>query len=656
MSYTWKKEWILNYESPWGILEKFRYANALSINNVYEILGTDNTKNKHIRSKKDRSLITLEGLDRNKIISSINIDMHHLINSYYTNNFAVDISYKHMLDYIRNTIFFCPECIKIGYHSIWFQNILINECPFHNIPLEEKCPKCSQTIPYEIDKKNNRAPLSCICGHSYFDDNNVFFISWTNHNIKIISKPLLEWLNLNCKNIEKLKLIYFDKKLAKTNNDTIRLVTSILNNNFNNKENINYTSWFGSNTGIIKNNYENIKLNNINKSNKFMLKVNNFYSEMFKSYKIIFSSVSRYIRKRLNYQNKKYINKLLRNNSLYPNPQENPINLYAYSYIMWKKSAENLLLFNPYQENNTNIKNSHTIANTLLQDLFNDWRKRFKNDILSNIVSCRWVLFKILSHIFLNHYYDWLDVSYKLAEINAFDWNLSLEKEDIPPYALEYYESEKKHLKFHWLSRNKEHSMPKIILNNGLNNLNAKLAVNKKEKIKTHFIIHQELINEFWDNKASTRHYITLLKITRNNMFNKWFIPENNDLKTRTTMEMCRFSKYLSFSRNNNSLIIYNELLKSKKEKFYPISNQFIDNDVYKTLGENLKHYLKLLQTGYKANDNYIQMRVGKQRIKNILNYDTENAVYKLIAKFQCLRLAEFRNGKLFSLHFKPHK
>jgi hypothetical protein len=118
---------------------------------------------------------------------------------------------------------------------------------------------------------------------------------------------------------------------------------------------------------------------------------------------------------------------------------------------------------------------------------------------------------------------------------------------------------------------------------------------------------------------------------------------------------MCKFSKYLTFSKNNNSLIIYNELLNSKKEKFYLIPNEFIDNEVYKTLGEQLKHYLKLIQTGYKTNKNYIKMRVRKQKIKEFLNYDTENAVYKLIGKFLHLRLAEYRDGKLFSLHFKPH-
>lgn len=252
----------------------------------------------------------------------------------------------------------------MGYHSIWFQNILLNECPFHNISLEEKCPRCGQVIPYEIDKKNNRSPFRCFCGYSYFDNNkNIFFIQWTNHDIKIKSKSLLSWLNLNCKDLEKFRLIYFDKKLAKiNNNNTINLITSVLNSTSYSIAKVNNTISSIPNIVNIKNNYADRIPSNVHELNNikykillstqhkdFEQKVNYFYSEMFKSYKLIFSSVSRYVRKKLNYKNKKHIKKLLRDKAIYPNPKEYQINLYACSCIMWKKVLKNYYYLTPFK-------------------------------------------------------------------------------------------------------------------------------------------------------------------------------------------------------------------------------------------------------------------------------------------------------------------
>lgn len=35
MTYVWKSDWIWAYESIWGTIEKFKYANALCVIVIY---------------------------------------------------------------------------------------------------------------------------------------------------------------------------------------------------------------------------------------------------------------------------------------------------------------------------------------------------------------------------------------------------------------------------------------------------------------------------------------------------------------------------------------------------------------------------------------------------------------------------------------------
>jgi len=178
----------------------------------------------------------------------------------------------------------------------------------------------------------------------------------------------------------------------------------------------------------------------------------------------------------------------------------------------------------------------------------------------------------------------------------------------------------------------------------------------ENNKYKTKFKLQKAILDEFWTNKASTRHYIALLQLSRNDLFNKWIVPENEGLTIRNIKEMCKLSQNLIFSKNGDSVMIYNKLNELKEEKFCLISNEFWDKSEYKTLGDQLKHYLRLLFTGYKTREKYVQTRVGKERIQELLEYGTQNAVYKLIKKLVDLGMAVFKDGKLFSLYFMSYK
>ena len=41
----------------------------------------------------------------------------------------------------------CPECLRVGYHAVWFQLGALKACPLHGIALEECCPHCEAPNP-----------------------------------------------------------------------------------------------------------------------------------------------------------------------------------------------------------------------------------------------------------------------------------------------------------------------------------------------------------------------------------------------------------------------------------------------------------------------------------------------------------------------------
>lgn len=101
--------------------------------------------------------------------------------------------------------------------------------------------------------------------------------------------------------------------------------------------------------------------------------------------------------------------------------------------------------------------------NSLMLDLLSDWKSRFDEKIFDNVIACRWVLYKVIAHIFISHYYNWLNISKNLSEIKELDWNLYFEYEEIPAYIVRYFDSNEPYIEFHWSGNYKEiKSIPKV--------------------------------------------------------------------------------------------------------------------------------------------------------------------------------------------------
>lgn len=78
---TWRKEWIFPFESPWGILEKFRFANQIDGNDVILLLG--NAKVRKLKTlsfsgKVHRNIIRLSSFDEMKTQKNIRYQLNKI--------------------------------------------------------------------------------------------------------------------------------------------------------------------------------------------------------------------------------------------------------------------------------------------------------------------------------------------------------------------------------------------------------------------------------------------------------------------------------------------------------------------------------------------------------------------------------------------------
>lgn len=190
MTYVWKSDWIWAYESIWGIIEKFKYANSLCNSDISKLVRAKTPRSTfYIYSSMYASNNTIERtllaeLVRNDIFSTTANQLKELMGPLYN---TCDIR-KYMNEKWR----YCPECIKIGYHSMYHQLSFLDRCIFHDIELKTECPSCQKKSSYVMEYRGIDQAFRCTCGYDYLLGTNPLeiFKNWnkpipaTNHNEK----------------------------------------------------------------------------------------------------------------------------------------------------------------------------------------------------------------------------------------------------------------------------------------------------------------------------------------------------------------------------------------------------------------------------------------------------------------------------------------
>jgi hypothetical protein len=146
IGYIWNTKWIYPYESIWGVTEKFLYLNRL------DRLNGNHFPVKVRASSKEyfpdhQNYIYYDNLKYDPLELSLCFGIN--TKKHYT---PLKIFSKSSIeDYMDKKVRFCPECIRMGYHSYFHQLIFENTCFLHAEELiHTEIPYCMKYSPHAM--------------------------------------------------------------------------------------------------------------------------------------------------------------------------------------------------------------------------------------------------------------------------------------------------------------------------------------------------------------------------------------------------------------------------------------------------------------------------------------------------------------------------
>ncbi len=429
--YTWNSRWIWEYESPWSIFEKFKLANETNDIGIFKIFGTDQIKlrTKALYSFEERDLNTLRSFDEDILFRVLGVNLKETMHVNINNLIGAFSNSKKLSFYIEKNLHFCPECIKLGYHSIFHQFKLIDTCPFHGNTIENKCPKCHTSIPYILTDKWARSPYKCKCGYQFYTNNeiNYFIKEWSLKTKLVIKLPnLVKWLSIENSVKFNLKDFIINEKIAK----------------FHTKNLIPFSLSVIDKGSQLNSLYIHHKINN--QKNKQLIKTRKHYPfevqmqqiierfniEIFELNWITFRGVEELILKYIHINYKKH--------------DETELSQINVALKMWQKCVSGF----EYYLNNRNSLNVKAWHNNsffesidevqVIDDFYFELKNLFTRIDEHNIINFKWIFNRVISIILVNHFFNLVEHCEIYVNRGLEVPYLGVKYENIPFYLIKY--------------------------------------------------------------------------------------------------------------------------------------------------------------------------------------------------------------------------
>lgn len=205
MKLTWDPTWVNPFESPWSIIEKMKYANAITSLDIVRRFGTRSPGGK--LNNQRRGLLKFNGIDHPHLSKSTGSSLiKHT--EYYLNKMSGMFSRIDTNHLLRKEFTFCDECLSMGYHSLLHQFIFINKCPFHLISLNKRCKYCGDSPSCDKHNHKSKGGFQCSCSNYYVEP---MFNSWLEWRMNLIFKDniISDWVTMDLSAYNRIKNSYF---------------------------------------------------------------------------------------------------------------------------------------------------------------------------------------------------------------------------------------------------------------------------------------------------------------------------------------------------------------------------------------------------------------------------------------------------------------
>jgi TniQ len=417
---TWNHQWVTHYESPWSIIEKLKYINQVSTEDVFNLFGNIKSRNNKTKSWGGylRNLYTLEGLDDEQIKTTLGLSLKQLNQNAFDH--LTNVLFKEnnkQNSYFRDTLAYCPICLDLGHHSMLHQFKFINYCPYHMVHLEVKCNSCNGKIPYELTNYK-----LCSCGHffSQFNENISNIGKWIQaKDLRIQCTAFKEWINVNKQNRD-LNVYFLNIFHSNDTFDIPKMLNPFLDSNTNiqiNSEYIQHESLSGKTKKV------------------FLVDEQQINNEIYESTKSTFKAIARHFKKSLLKDHKNCIV------SFKKSKPEEDLCPYAYAYIHWRKFSEDLS--NHLDVENKIISNKRKILGrkyavflyeSYLEKVFRFLIHSSSDITISQII---YIINKLLSIFLITSFWQWIKIAKERSENRFISHHIPFGLENLPILILE---------------------------------------------------------------------------------------------------------------------------------------------------------------------------------------------------------------------------
>jgi hypothetical protein len=456
-SFTWNPRWIAPYESPWGIFEKFKYANETKSIDLLHLFGTDELKSKKniANSNINCNLIHMDRLNGDIIKQVLGLNLKE-INTRY---FVELISIVSGLDLFNHNLKYCKICLSNGYHSILHQLKIISHCPFHpSSCLSEKCAKCKRYYPYRLS--DEVVGFQCKCGHQYFSKKYQFNRLWLRHKPSVRSEMVQSWINLDSMQREELKSIVTteDKmpwlKGTEIMDCLLKAVTPRYKTCSEMKHFVVKSSAILMQQGNLK---MDIHDDPYMKDHRVGQMMDELKEDIFRSTAKTFSAIDKHIRKTFLLGHKSCVKRI---------GFDEKYCSYAFVYTFWKQFIEELSHYRAvsygYRRKRPSPRYDNDFVSKydafVLQNILWKWNSSSKQDQFIGIEAKKWVVNRVMYHMVMNHLYNW--IRFVKVKESKDDWELERYKYqpfgylNMPFFVIKPPSSYSSHIEFHWFTNN----------------------------------------------------------------------------------------------------------------------------------------------------------------------------------------------------------
>ncbi|NUY06141.1 hypothetical protein [Paraburkholderia youngii] len=149
--WCWRDDWRVEGESAFALLAKFQRLNALSCAALTDSFASRGGRR---TPPRDLDLRDARRFDLPRMMELLRLSL-------------ADVAAAFVMPFCLNdriaspTLRWCVRCAQAGVHLTAFQDLNVDECPVHHLPLEQRCERCGEAIPYRLRPDIFRTPFNC---------------------------------------------------------------------------------------------------------------------------------------------------------------------------------------------------------------------------------------------------------------------------------------------------------------------------------------------------------------------------------------------------------------------------------------------------------------------------------------------------------------